>query len=408
MAHRSERLNYLFQRFLRDQASAEEVQELWDMIAVLKDSDFLNDTMGELWHSAKTGNSDNQKDWSKAEDRLHQFIAGSQNAKRPRAILFSKRKWSVAASILILLAAGTFWIVNSRNSQRSLAGNRTEVKSNPGVPGSDRAMLTLMDGSTISLDSISSGSIARQGMLTLVKEQDGRLTYEQSLSVQSSKSISTTPEEYNTLSIPRGGQYRLMLSDGTQVWLNSESKLRFPVHFGNKTRPVYLSGEGYFEVAANSKPFIVNTDKVNVNVLGTKFNVSAYSDDQAIITTLAEGKVSVQNIKDSEGILLHPGQQVLYARPSESIKMVDVDANLYTAWKDGKFYFKKEKLGVLMKKLARWYDVQVEFQDPAIANKLFTGVALRSKNIQYMLDMINRTTEIKYKLEDRKLTILQK
>jgi len=269
------------------------------------------------------------------------------------------------------------------------------------APGGNHALLTLSNGTTIVLDDAKNGKLVDQGNMKVVKLDSGMLAY-----YNNNKNDQTTV--YNTISTPRGGQYQVKLPDGTLVWLNSASSLKFPTTFAGAKREVELSGEAYFEVVKNkAMPFKVaivtpSGDGGEVTVLGTHFNINAYNDETSINTTLLEGSV-----KFTAGFvekLLHPGQQSVFNTSSQTVKVQSVDVHQVIAWKDGFFEFDNTDLATIMRQLSRWYDVDISYQ--TINNKgLFGGGISRKLNLSEVLHLLE-TNGVQFKIEDRKVIVL--
>ncbi|MFI1745613.1 FecR family protein [Thalassobellus sediminis] len=264
-------------------------------------------------------------------------------------------------------------------------------------PGTEKAILVLANGKQVELDNHQNETITEEGDLSITNANN-TLVY-------SADSISATQAfVYNTLKIPVGGIYSLELSDGTKVWLNSKSSLKYPVKFGKQNREVQLEGEAYFEVAKNAlKPFIVNTNYGDVTVLGTHFNISAYNDDPYFTTTLQEGAVKVtmaeQFSNKASFVYLNPGEQAAYNEAKSGVLAVkNVDAKIYSAWKGGEFYFDNASLENILLRMSRWYNFEVSFANEALKQKLFKGVVLKNKPLDYLLDIISQTANINYEI----------
>ncbi len=215
---------------------------------------------------------------------------------------------------------------------------------------------------------------------------------------------------YNTLVIPPGGEYRIVLSDGTKVWLNAASSLRYPTQFNGKERKVYLSGEAYFEVAKDAAhPFMVNADKMDITVLGTKFNVSSYPDDPIQKTALAEGSVLIndvgQSAKKRDGVILKPGYEAVITKNDRAIQVNKVNVEAALAWKNGMFIFDSESLGSLMRKLSRWYNIEVKYDDGVDTLFHFTGRIQRYEEISGILHLIELTGKVGFTFKDNELHV---
>jgi ferric-dicitrate binding protein FerR (iron transport regulator) len=333
-------------------------------------------------HHKNSDDIDVAKGWSAIENKL--FVP----VKR-------KMYWyyAVAASIVLLISIGFIFntFKDKQLHEAKIAEHNIEI-------GTDKATLTLEDGSDIALKKGETYSTKN------LKSNGEQLIYNTTQNVEKPKIA------YNYLTIPRGGQYYIKLSDGTQVWLNADSKLKYPVSFvEGETRQVELVyGEAYFDVspstAHHGSTFKVNTLNQNIEVMGTEFNIKAYKDDPAIYTTLVEGKVSVSN-NDTARKDLKPGEQSIFNLQNNAIKVVNADITTHTAWKNGLFMFDKEPLQEIMKTLSRWYDVTIEFKNLEKQNILFSGILKRSNGINDLLDSFKKTKEVTFEFEPKKIII---
>lgn len=298
---------------------------------------------------------------------------------------------SIAASILLFLYFHFY--TPDRPATVSLAKQVQSI-----VPGGNKAVLILDDGSEHDLTAAAGSIVAADG--TKIINTGKKLEY-------TAESGQTAEIKYNTLKIPRGGEYFLILSDSTKVWLNSETTLRYPVQFAGNIRKVELTGEAYFEVAHNEKsPFIVSSGNQNVKVLGTHFNISAYPENEATFTTLVEGKVevSLQDHPDSH-VFLSPSEQSTLNWQDNSIEKRKVDVSAYIAWKDGRFVFQDQTLEQIMQTLAKWYDIQFVFKSEKLKQVRFTGNIERYANFSQILEKIQRTNEVKFDVDKNLITI---
>jgi ferric-dicitrate binding protein FerR (iron transport regulator) len=261
------------------------------------------------------------------------------------------------------------------------------------APGGNKATLTLADGSVITLDSAANGVLAQQGSTRVTKLANGELVYHTD---ESGEHLL----QYNTMTTPRGGQYKLVLPDGSLVWLNAASSISYPTAFTGTDRTVTINGEAYFEIARNEQmPFHVKVNKMMIEVLGTHFNVMAYDDEPFIRTSLLKGAVKVN------GILLKVGQQSQLDRKG-SLKLIgDADMEEAIAWKNGLFEFNHEPLVSIIRKLNRWYDVDIKYADN-IVNKTFTGQISRNANISTVLKTLEITQGVHFKIEENIITVM--
>ncbi|HEY0669012.1 MAG TPA: FecR domain-containing protein, partial [Sphingobacteriaceae bacterium] len=301
---------------------------------------------------------------------------------------------SVAAAILVIISAGTYFF-SVKLPQKQIAVSAPN--KNDLVPGGNKAILILADGSKIILDNAKNGIVAKQAGLVITKTREGQLVYD-----ISSTSPSVNSNTYNTIQTPKGGQYQVNLPDGSQVWLNSESSLKFPTAFTGSERRVVLTGEAYFEIKENkNKPFRVAGNTQTVEVLGTHFNVNSYADESVIKTTLLEGSVKVTT--DNSNTIIKPGEQSQVKTGVSQIAIVQADTEGSIAWKNGFFYFKDADIKTVMRQLSRWYDVDVEYEG-TIPHRVFSGKIYRNVNASQVLDIL-RFTKIHFRIEGKRIIV---
>lgn len=334
----------------------------------------------------------------KIEKRLDQVDqieeAGDWNAEE--STRSGKKLWKFAvAAILILVATGTYYF--SRQSEESHPIARSKKNTNDVAPGGNKAILTLADGSEIVLDDAHNGEIANQSGITITKATDGQLIY--SIANLAENSDLPAKEVINTITTPRAGQFQVNLPDGTKVWLNSLSSIRFPTVFQGAYRKVEITGEVYFEVARKAQqPFKVKiNENTEVEVIGTHFNVNAYTDEASINTTLLEGSVKVNAFSKVQ--MLSPGQQAQVRSASTGIKLIkQADVMHAMAWKNGAFSFTDADLATVMRQLARWYDVEVDYEGAIPAGE-FNGKISRNLTLGQVLKVLT-LTRVKYRIEN--------
>lgn len=356
----------------------------------------------ESWYLKETADAKDEieePDYSAIEQGLWADILAKNKKKHP----FRQRiYWYAAAAVLVIGTSLYFGVSPTHSFKQNGVSDFTKTDIRP---GGNKALLTLADGSKIVLDDASNGTIAKQSGCLITKTSTGQLVY----TIQSASATANdlkTQTALNTIETPRGGQYQVNLPDGTKVWLNAASSLSFPARFSGFQRKVILKGEAYFEVAKNkSMPFIVNSSKQKIEVLGTHFNISAYTDENRIKTTLAEGSVKVSLIENNlEQQILKPGQQAI---ADNHIKVIPVDIEEALAWKDGLFMFNNEDLENIMKKVERWYDVKVDFQENDLRNKHFSGTVSRFGKVSQILKTLELTGSVHFKIEGRKIIVLK-
>ena len=324
------------------------------------------------------------------------------------------RRIGIAAAIAIIaLSVGLYFYTHpSGYSGNNVASTGHNNEAGDIMPGGNKAILTLANGKKISLTDATKGQLAEQAGVKIAKTADGQLVYTVT-KMAPSPLERTGGEAFNTIETPRGGQYQVILPDGTKVWLNAASSLTYPTTFTGNERRVTLTGEGYFEVAkkveggkAEGKrlPFIVTTGEQQVEVLGTHFNINAYTDEETIRTTLLEGSVRVSNRKSHSSRLLQPGQQAWFNKHS-AIKVVDVNTLDAVAWKDGYFRFNRDDIQSVMRQISRWYNIDVIYEGDK-PDYEFVGAIRRSVTISQVLKMLE-LSNVHFKIEDRKVIIKQ-
>jgi len=311
----------------------------------------------------------------------------------------SWRKWTAAAAVILLVSVGYYFM---RQPAVQHDAPPVIVKANDVAPGGDGAILTLADGRQIVLDSTANGKLATDGNAAITKTGSGQVEYKTATSY---KLQATREMVYNTLTTPRGKKAALTLADGTHVWLNALSSIKFPTNFTGKDRIVEITGEAYFEVAKNaSMAFFVRKSRSDygVQVLGTSFNINTYDDEDAIRTTLLDGSVRVN--QGAASSLLKPGQQAV----SNGKGLIDVvnDANLENvlAWKNGVFHFERSDIGTVMRQIARWYDVDVTYKGKITDH--FGGTISRDVNVSRVFEMLEMTGHVRFSIEGRKVTVM--
>ena len=308
--------------------------------------------------------------------------------------------WRWAAAAIFILMAGLCGLLLNKQPDKPVKIAKSHViNGTPIKPGSHMATLTLADGSTIALEDAANGVVAQTGGTAVTKTGKGAIAY-------SDKGDHAAADQHslNTINIPRGGQYTVTLSDGTKVWLNSESSLTYPVVFGGAERRVILKGEAYFEVSKNERqPFIAQTEHADVHVLGTHFNIDAYKDENTEKVTLLEGSVRLST--GSAKALLTPGEQGIVALSQAGIDKKKVNVNQVMAWKNGYFIFRESTIQDIMRQIGRWYDVEVVYEGN-IPKGTFGGTYSRNKDIHELLKGLELTGLVHFKIEGRRIIVM--
>lgn len=348
----------------------------------------------ELHEHAYETNGDNSL-LSLIQENIQQQI---QPEKRPAPVIRFGwlTKAAAAAIFIVLLGGGYFFWHNFQSRPQQVTAVQPLPDTTPDIiPGTNKAILKLADGTEIQLQHAAKGTLAQQGNATVVKLDSGQLAYH-------FKEGMPQEQMMNTITTPKGGQYQLQLADGSKVWLNAASSLRFPASFTGGKRVVALTGEGYFEIAKNaSMPFYVAVNGVQVQVLGTHFNVNAYEDETDLRTTLLEGSVRI--FKGTETAQLQPGEQaVVFPKGSISVNQ-NVNIEEVMAWKNGMFHFKSAGLETILRQAARWYNVDFRYEEKI--SERFTGQISRNVNLSQLLQILELTGRVHFKQEGRTIVV---
>jgi len=384
-----ERINYLCNRYLQNVSTAAELQELEAMLADARVDDLVKDVLDDIYLNMPETFSGNDIN-AEAKERIFQYIIAQPQNRKPVNLLW--RRISVAAAAAIIVTAGLFYVKQKQSNVQTVASHAIK---NDILPGGNRATLTLANGQHISLTDAHNGALAKQTGVTITKAADGKLVY--TLTHNGAHSATT---EYNTIETPIGGLYQINLQDGTKVWLNSASSIKYPVSFANNERRVELTGEAYFEVAhRKNMPFRVVSNGQTVEVLGTHFNINSYADERELKTTLLEGSVKVSSQGASER--LKPGQQSQLFKGRFTVEEVDV--NEAVAWKNGYFNFKDDDIQTVMRQLARWYDVDVKYEG-VIPQKEYSGQISMNLTANQILDILS-FNKIHYRINGKTIVI---
>jgi transmembrane sensor len=347
-------------------------------------------------HNAMADHAPNDQDTLR-EESFNNIKAQLSTPKSGSRTITFLRLASIAAAVLIAATTSYIFLKQVHPEGRpteDIAGKSLDI-----APGSNTATLTLADGSRIRLDDKASGNVKELPGLVITKTRKGELIY-----TTTHHPGAEFSNAKNTITTPRGGQYQVILPDGTHVWLNAASSLTYPQSFAGKTRSVRLEGEAYFEVAkVQAMPFNVFTGSQNVEVTGTHFNINAYMDEEAIETTLLEGGITVHHQGRSQRI--KPGQRALVLSNSSAFQVDAVDTDAIVAWKNGVFDFNNASLSQVMNQLERWYDIKVNYS--SLPAKRYTGMVPRGANLSRVLNMLELTGNIRFKIENnRQLTVM--
>lgn len=393
------RLSYLYQQYIDNNCTAEEREEFLSMVAENPENEPITGLMDGTWNKIGT----EKLTFPTAETVLYNILSDRKEN------IVRKISWyryvAALAAIMAMVVTGIY-LYQKNNSISSVQTKTTDIQA-----GKNKATLTLANGTVINLDSATNGELAQQSGLTITKTAEGQILYN---IVESTKTPTSKELAYNTITTPRGGQYQVNLPDGTKIWLNAASTLKYPLTFGKDQRKVALTGEAYFEVATvlmnqpevknkvQKMPFIVVTDKQQVEVLGTHFNINSYTDESKTKTTLLEGAVRVTSLDGQKtSSVLKPGEQSVLN--GNMLTTYTVDTEEIVAWKNGFFQFNESDLGSIMRQLSRWYDVDVVFEGRS-PDDLFHFKAPKNQSLTELLKIFE-INGINLKIEGRKLIV---
>ncbi|RBL89571.1 FecR family protein [Chitinophaga flava] len=302
-------------------------------------------------------------------------------------------KYAAAAALFGCLVAGTWKFAGRRHPAR-----QTLATNQPAIPGKAQPVLILGDGSKISLDNVSNGTIAQQGGSRIVKLSNGQVAY-QPASAPTGRTI------YNTMQTPHGCMYQLTLPDGSRVWLNAASSIRYPTTFPANSRQVAVTGEAYFDIAKDEhKPFTVTANDIQIQVLGTAFNIMAYPDENTLQATLVQGAININTSKTRQ--LLQPGEQASIGHTSGQLSISRPNLDEVLSWKNGEFYFRDTNIKTIMRQVARWYNVEVQYEGD-MTDLSLSGIISRNGDIQQLLKALELTKIVRFRMKDRIIFVSQ-
>lgn len=392
----SARLTYLFEQYLAKSCTAEEKQELAEMILMSPDDADIKTLMQKAWDDTDVNEL---MPTEKAEEIFSSIIKtnSDENPAAPdRKVRRLWTRYAAAACVALLIGFGWYTLNNKpENLKPTEVAQVNDVKP----PASNRATITLANGKIVYLDSVNNGTLAQQGNVSLQKIGDGQVVYNAAQQAQGEM-------QYNVLSNPRGSKVIAMtLSDGSKFWLNAGSSVTYPVAFAGNERKVTMTGEAYFEVAHNAAmPFKLSKGNMEVTVLGTHFNVNAYEDEKDIKVTLLEGSVRM-SIVNSQWSILKPGEQGITADDGKLKVEKGVDVDAVMAWKNGYFSFSHTDLQAVMRQVARWYDVEIVYEG-ATPVMTFSGEIDRDNNASQVLKILEES-KVKFRIEGKKIVVMK-
>jgi len=381
----------LFEKYKNGHCDEQEIEELLAYFKTGEHEDLLKDDINKALQQHADENATLEYETDEVYNEIRRQLYSKEKSYIGRLLFV---KWLAAAIVIICLSVGAYTIL--KKPVQTVA----KIQKQDLLPGTDKAILITSNGQKIDIGHMHKGKITSQGNTSVTKAEDGRIVYE-----HANEDINHTAALiYNTLVTPRGGQHMLTLSDGTRVWLDAASSITFPVVFTGDVRRVKITGQVYFEVAhIDNKPFKVNANGQTVEVLGTHFNINAYTDEPVIKTTLFKGSVKVT--KDGQSGLLKPGQQALVSfRKASRIVIKTADTDEAIAWHMGLFKFHDANTEEVMRQLARWYDVDVTYEGN-IPDRRFSGEIYRNVNASKIAEILNYK-HIHFRIEDRRIIVM--
>jgi len=390
----------LLNKYLKRQCTAGEVRQLLAYFDAPSNEAALKSAIQAAFEQtdSETEVTGERADLAIADVRQQLLLKiGQQHGRKVKKLTWQ----GIAAAVLLFLSVGTYFIFRKPSTNPGIV-SQSQVK-NDIAPGGNKAILILSNGKQIILSGAKNSKLAQQGRTNILKTADGQVVYHTANGPTEPAAI-----VYNTMKTPMGGQYDLMLADGTKVWLNAASSITYPVEFTGNERKVNITGEAYFEVAHNAaKPFRVSANGQTVEVLGTHFDMNAYADEPTLKTTLFEGSIRID--LNGQSAMLKPGQQAQIKNNSSSPDIV-VTSNINTeeviAWKNGYFFFYGENIESIMRKVSRWYNVDIAYEK-SISDEAFGGSISRFENVSQLLDVLQRTGSVHFKVEGRRITVMK-
>lgn len=387
------RISYLLKTYSTGKASLDDEQELFRYLADGKDEP-VKKHIAQLISSFKSNEEVPIVDW----EHLYQNILKEKNNYGDQPVLRKMiwARWVAAAALLFLLGTGYYFLTAIHKEHEELSVTELVQINDIAPPHTVNAVLTLSDGQKIVLDSSGNGVLANQGSVNVIKLANGEIAYR-----GASNEI-----QYNTLSNPRGSKVvNLVLADGSRVWLNTASSLRYPTAFSGNERKVEITGEAYLEIAHNpAMPFIVSKDNISIKVLGTHFNVSAYDDESTMDVTLLEGSVSISAKGEQQPKVIKPGEQAAINKDGSLQITKSVDLDEVMAWKNGIFSFKGTKIENIMKEVSRWYDVNIVLVKE-VDEKFYAEVS-RNTSVSTLLKMLEATNAVHFKIYENTISVM--
>lgn len=398
---KNNRLQFLLKLLVDNDINKQELEELADLLSQPGNEDVVDAQLKNAWDHVVAQEELSVSIYRKITDHPR-FAAALPQEKAPQTKPNRIGKLWHAAAATILLCCGVglgvyFYQSDGAHPQTATTIPHAQL-SVPSKTDNQQVTLTLSNGKQLVLDEAAIGKIVTEDHVVITKNKDGQLVYDLS------KAVDDGNLAYNTITTPVGSNYQVVLSDGTKVWLNAKSSLKFPVVFKGGERRVELSGEAYFEVSHNKKqPFLLTAKEMTVQVLGTHFNVAAYDDDPTVKASLLEGSIKANC--NSASLLLKPGQQALLKNGVGTLTQRNFDIDEVMDWKNGYFIFRNEPIDEIMKKISRWYHIDVTYEGQ-LTKEAFGGKYVKSNSLAELLSSLELTGTVKFKIEGRRVTVM--
>jgi transmembrane sensor len=397
-----DRVSYLLKQYIANACTHEEYQELLALLKVQTDNTPIEELLLEEVHNSGYHEAEEQVNWQ----QMLQTVLQQQEVAAPAPVraMGILRKAAIAAVVVVCMGVIVWWWLQKDYHRK--AGAPSIALTTDIMPGKNGAILTLGNGQQLVLDSANNGALTSQAGLHIIKH-DSLIAY----SPLSNHTQQAAEIAYNTLATPRGRQFRLVLADGTKVWLNAASSIRYPAAFNDKERVVNITGEVYFEVApvklrsGRKMPFIVKIDEATeVKVLGTHFNINAYHDEANVKVTLLEGSVKVGTGNETS-VVLKPGEQTTVSQSSQPSQPIPVQTDAVMAWKNGFFQFERADIQTVMRQIARWYDVDIQYEGPVTKDR-FGGSIPRDATLSQVLHALEQSL-VHFTIQGKKVIVTQ-
>ncbi|SDE04786.1 FecR family protein [Mucilaginibacter pineti] len=407
-------LSLLFEKLVKNECTEKEADQLLELLSDRSYDGFFRQLAEEQLKQTEYDPTTDEVSGELLNRQLEAILNADQPSKKVnKKNVWQLHRWYIAAGMLLFLAIGAY-VFKKDTSKELLTDNHQQKIS----AGGNKAVLILSNGKRINLADAANGAIAAQANFTIKKTKEGMIVYQANAASETTDPATDQPL-FNTITTPDGGQYQVVLPDGSKVWLNAASSIKFPTRFASNERLVELTGEAYFEVVkvlahkekvnkTGKLPFVVLSNRQRIEVLGTRFNVNDYHEENSVKTTLLEGSVKVNALTGDDqhaainAVMLKPGQQSDLDRSNFKVSAADTAAA--TAWKNGFFQFDNEDIHVVMRKISRWYNIEVDYQGD-MRGKSFSGVISKYTNVTEVLKMLQLTESVSFTIKGHKITV---